>query len=81
MKLNLIGKKCAPYANEQFSLKAYIIHQFPEHHNFFGASSSALTSIDGLTKILVDKSNLHAQQNDREFNTNEQEMRAFLAIN
>ena len=80
MKLNLIGKKHAPYAKEQCSLKVDIIHQFSEHHIPFDVFS-AVTNLDGLVKLLVDESNLYAQQNGREFHTNEQKMTVFLGIN
>ena len=74
-----MGEKHVLYAKEQSSLKADIILQFPEHHILFYLFS-AVTNLDGLVKILVNKSNLHVQQNGREFHTNEQEMRAFLGI-
>ena len=64
------GKSHAPYAKEQCSLKAYIIHLFPEHHISFDVFS-AVTNL----KLLVDESNLYARENGREFHTNEQEMR------
>ena len=52
-------KKYAPYAKEQCSLKADIIHQFPEHHITFHVFF-AVTNLDGLVKLLVDESNLYA---------------------
>ena len=73
------GKKHAPYAKEQCSLKANIIYQFPELHVPFNVFSD-VTNLDGLVKLLVDENNLHTQQNGREFHTNKQEMRAFLGI-
>ena len=74
------GKKHAPYTKEQCSLKANIIYQFPELHVPFDVFSD-VTNLDGLVKLLVEESNLYAQQNGREFHTNKQEMRAFLGIN
>ena len=64
-------KKHVPYAKEECSLKADIIHQFSEHHIPFDVLS-AVTNLDGLVKLLVDESNLYTQQNGREFHTNEQ---------
>ena len=61
-------------------MKADIIHQFPERHIPFDVFI-AVTNFDGPVKPLVDKSNLYVQQNGREFQTNEQKMRAFLGIN
>ena len=75
-----MAKKHAPYAKEQCSLKADIIHQVPEHHIPFDAFS-AVTNLDGLVKLFADESNLYVQQNNSEFHTNEQEMRAFFGIN
>ena len=66
-------KKHALYAKEQCSLKVDIIFQFPEHHIPFDVFS-AVTNLDGLIKVLVDESNLCAQQNRREFHTNEQQL-------
>ena len=67
-------KKHTPYAKEKIGLKADVLDQFPEHHILFD-------NLDGIVKLLVDKSNLQAQQSGREFHTNKQEMRAFLGIN
>ena len=61
-------------------MKTDIIHQFPEHHIPFYLFS-ALTNLDGIVKLLVNESNLSAQQNGRELRTNEQEMSVFLGIN
>ena len=61
-------------------MKTDIIHQFPEHHIPFHLFS-ALTNLDGIVKLLVNESNLSAQQNGRELRTNEQEMSVFLGIN
>ena len=58
-------------------MKDDIIHQFPERHIHF----SAVINLDGLVKLLVDRSNLYAHQNDGEFHTNEQEMRVFSETN
>ena len=80
MKLDLIGEKYTPYAKEQCSLRVNIIHQFPEHHISFDVFS-VVTNLDGLVRHLVSKGNLHAQQNRREFHTNEQETRSLLGIN
>ena len=76
----MIGEKHASYPKEQCSFKANIIHQFPEHHNPFDVVSAA-TNLDGLVKVLVNGSNSYPQQNGREFQTNEQEMRSFSGIN
>ena len=73
-------KKYASYAREQCSLKADIIHQFPELLILFDVFS-AVINLDGLPKLLVDESNLYTQKNGREFHTNKQETRAFLGIN
>ena len=61
-------------------MKTDIIHQFPKHHIPFDLFS-ALTNLDGIVKLLVNESNLSAQQNGRELRTNKQEMRVFLGIN
>ena len=74
MKLNLPGGK--KHAKEQCSLKADIIHEFPEHHIHFDIFS-AVTNLDRFGKLLVDESNLSVQQTGSEFHTNKQEMRAF----
>ena len=79
MKLNLIGEKHGPYEKEQCSLKVDIIHQFLEHHIPFDVFSD-VTYLDDLVRLLVDESNLYAQQNGREFYTKEQEMRTFIGI-
>ena len=75
-----LGNDFVLYAKEQCSLRAGIIHQFPEHHTsvdvFF-----AVVNLDGLVKLFVNESNLYAQQNGREFRSNKKEMRAFLGIN
>ena len=42
------------------SLKAGIIHQFPEDQIPFDVFSAA-TNLDGLVKLFIDESNLHAQ--------------------
>ena len=61
-------------------MKADIIHQLPEHHYIPFDVFSVVTNFDGLVKLLVNESNLYAWQNDWEFHTNEQEMRAFVGI-
>ena len=53
------------------------IDPLPEHHTPFDIFS-AVTDIEDLVKLV--ESNLYAQQKGREFQTNEQEMRAFLGI-
>ena len=53
-----------------------MIHQFPEHHVTFDVFS-AVTNLDGLVKLLVDEGKLRAQQNGKEFHTNEKEVQAF----
>ena len=70
------GKKHTPYAKEQCSLISDMIHQFPEHHVPFDVFS-AVTNLDGLVKLLVDEGKLRAQQNGKEFHTNEKEVQAF----
>ena len=62
------------------ALKAEVtIDPLPEHHTPFDIFS-AVTDIENLIKLTVFESNLYAQQKEREFETNEQEMRAFLGI-
>ena len=56
------------------------IDPLPEHHTPFDIFS-AVTDIENLIKLIVVKSNLCAQQKGREFQTNEQEMRAVLGNN
>lgn len=73
-------EKHAPYAKEQCSLKADNIFQLREHHIPFDVFS-AVTNLNGLVKLLADESKLYAQQNAREFHTNEPEIRAVLVIN
>lgn len=59
-------------------MKVDFIHQIPEHHICFDVFSAG-SNLD--VKLLVDKSKLYEQQNNREFQTNKQEMRAFLGTN
>ena len=82
MKLTLIWEKKQHvlYAKEQCSLRAGIIHQFPEHHTYVDVFF-AVVNLDGLVKLFVNESNLYVQQNGREFHSNKKEMRAFLGIN
>ena len=68
------------HAKEQCSLKADIIHQFPELLILFDVFS-AVINLDRLVKLLVDENNLHTQKNGREFHTNKQETITFLGIN
>ena len=56
------------------------IDPLPEHHAPFDIFS-AVTDIENLIKLTVFESNLYAQQKEREFETNEQEMGAYLGIN
>ena len=42
---------------------------------------SVVTNLDQLLKLLVDRSNVNAQQNGSEFKTNIDEMKAFPGIN
>ena len=56
------------------------IDPLPEHHTPFDIFS-AVTDIENLIKLIVVESNLYAQQKGREFQINEQEMRASLGIN
>ena len=60
-------------------MKADIIHQFLECDIYFDVFS-AVINFDRLGKLLDDEINLYAQQNGREFHTNEIEMRAFLGV-
>ena len=56
------------------------IDPLPEHHTPFDKFLD-VTDIENLIKLFVVESNLYTQQKGREFQTNEQEMRAFLGIN
>ena len=56
------------------------IDPLPEHHTPFDMFL-AVTDIENIIKLTVAESNLYVQQKEREFQTNEQEMRAFLGIN
>ena len=56
------------------------IDSLPEHHTPVDIFS-AVTDIENLIKLIAVEGNLYAQQKVREFQTNEQEMRAFLGIN
>ena len=56
------------------------IDPLPEHHVPFDIFP-VVTGIDNLIKLIVVESNLYAQQKERQFQTNEQEARAFLGIN
>ena len=60
-------------------MKADVIHQFLERDIYFDVFS-AVINFDRLVKLLDDEINLYAQQNGREFHTNEKEMRTFLGI-
>lgn len=85
MKQNEISfnwtKKLRPKTKEPCSLEAdvQIEHSSgsPTPFDIF----SAVTNLQELVKILVEQSNIYAQQNGREFMTNDQEMSAFLGIN
>ena len=80
--LTSIGKKRPDSKLKQpCALEAEVtIDPLPEHHTPFDIFS-AVTDIENLIKLIVVESNLYAQQKGREFQTNEQEMRAFLGIN
>ena len=52
---------------------------FPEHHLTFNIFS-AVTNLDALVKIIFERRNLYTQQIGREFQTNEEKMKAFLGI-
>ena len=41
---------------------------------------SIVTNLDALGKIIVEQNDLYAQQNDREFQTNNKEMKALLGM-
>ena len=56
------------------------IDPLPEHHTPFDIFST-VTDIENLFKLTVVESNLYAQQKGKEFQINEQKMRAFLRIN
>ena len=61
VKFNLIGeKKILHMLRYYISLKAGIIRQFPEDQIPFDVFSAA-TNLDGLVKLFIDESNLHAQ--------------------
>ena len=63
------------------ALEAEVITDpLPEHHTPFDIFL-AVPDIENPIKLTVVESNLYAQQKGREFQTNEQEMRAFLGIN
>ena len=62
------------------AMKADIIHHFPEYQIYLDVFSS-VTNLDGLVKFLLNKSDLYAQQNLKEFHTNKQEIRLLLGIN
>ena len=61
-------------------LKGNVIHQFPEYHISFDVFC-VVTNLDAVVKYFVYESGLCAQRKGREFDTNEQEMRAFLESN
>ena len=73
-------KKASPHPKEQCNLSAEVIHPFPENHTPFDVFSD-VTNLEKLLELLVNQSNLYAQQNGREFKTNFEEMKAFLGIN
>ena len=56
------------------------IDSLPEHHTPVDIFP-AVTDIESLINLIAVEGNLYAQQKGREFQTNEQEMRAFLGIN
>ena len=53
-----------------------ITHPFPEHHSSFDIFW-VVTNLNASTKIIVEQSNFYTKQNGREFQTNEEEMKAF----
>ena len=69
LKLNLTREKHAPYAKEHCSLKAGIIHQFPEDYIPTDAFA-AVSILDGSVKLLFNEGKLYAQQNGIKRHTN-----------
>ena len=69
-----------PHVRETCELKAEVFHEFPEHHSPFDVFS-AVTNLDALLTLLVHQTNVYAQQKGRQFQTNREEMRAFLGLN
>ena len=73
-------EKTSPHPKRQCNLSAEVAHPSPDNHTPFDLFSVA-TNLDPLLKLLVDQSNLYAQENGREFKTNSDEMKAFHRIN
>ena len=73
-------KRVSPHPKQQCNLSAEVTHSFPDNHTPFDVFS-VVTNLNILLELLVDQSNLYAQQNGREFKTNIDEMKAFLGIN
>ena len=59
-------------------LEDEVTHPYTEHNLSFKVVK---TNFDALLKIMVEGSHLYDQQNDRELQTNKEEMKAFLGIN
>ena len=59
-------------------LEDEVTHLYTEHNLSFKVIQ---TNFDALLKIMVEESHLYDQQNDRELQTNKEEMNAFLGIN
>ena len=66
-------KRPTPNQKQPSDLGAEITYPFPEHHTTFNVFS-VVTNIDTLVKMIIEQSNLFAQENGREFQTNEEEM-------
>ena len=74
------NKKSTPHLKKQCDLNAEVILPLQENHSPYDVFT-AVTNLDQLLQIIVDESNRYAQQKGREFQTNVEEMRAFLGIN
>lgn len=61
-------------------LESEITHLFPEYHSRFNIFSAVINHNE-LAKIIVEQSNVHAPQNGKEFQTNDEEMKSSLEIN
>ena len=61
-------KKASPHPNRQCNHSAAVTHPFPDNHTPFDLFS-VVKNLDPMLKLLIEQSNLYAQQNGREFKT------------
>ena len=74
-------KRANPHERVEYRLKAEVITEEMQEHCIPFDMFRKATNLDELISLIVVQSNVHAQQNDREFQTNAKEMMGFSGIN